>query len=165
MQMDAGLDTGPTLLHAAVPLGPRATAAELHDALAALGAQLILRALREWPAATPQPAEGATYAPKLSRADGELDWRLPAAVLDRRVRALNPWPGTWCRIGGEVLKVLAAEPATGAGEPGTVLPGLVVACGESALRLLRVQRSGRSAMAAEDFLRGAPIAAGTLLGA
>ncbi len=165
MQMDAGLDTGPTLLHAAVPIGPRGTAAELHDALAVLGAELILRALERWPAATPQPAEGATYAAKLSRADGELVWRLPALVLDRQVRALNPWPGTWCRILGEVLKVLAAEPATGEGEPGTVLRGLVVACGEGALRLLRVQRAGRSAMAAEDYLRGSPVAAGTLLGA
>ena len=165
MQMDAGLDTGPTLLRAAVPIGPRGTATELHDALATLGAQLILHALAQWPAATPQPAEGATYAPKLSRADGELDWRLSAAMLDRRVRALNPWPGTWCRIHGEVLKVLAAEPTTGAGEPGTVLRGLVVACGEGALRLLRVQRAGRSAMAAEDYLRGSPIATGTLLGA
>ena len=165
MQMDTGLDTGPTLLRAAVPIGPRGTATELHDALATVGAQLILRALAEWPTATPQPAEGATYAPKLSRADGELDWHLSAAMLDRRVRALNPWPGTWCRIHREVLKVLAAEPATGAGHPGTILRGLVVACGEGALRLLRVQRAGRSAMAGEDYLRGSPVTVGTLLGA
>ncbi len=165
MQMDAGLDTGPMLLRAAVPIRPRGTAAELHDALSALGAEEVLRALEQWPAPTPQPATGASYAAKLSRADGELDWHRPAEALDRQVRALNPWPGTWCRFGGEVLKVLAAEPAPGAGEPGIVLGGFVVACGAGALRLLRVQRAGRAPMPAEDFLRGTPVAAGTRLGA
>ncbi len=165
MQMDAGLDTGPMLLRQAVSVGPCETAAGLHDTLAALGASLIVRALGEAPAAVPQPETGASYAPKLSRADGELDWRQPAEALDRRVRALNPWPGTWCRFGAEVLKVLAAEPVNGAGPPGTVLNGLVVACGERALRLLQVQRSGRSPLAADAFLRGTPVPAGTLLGA
>ena len=165
MQMDAGLDTGAMLLRAAVPIGLRGTSAELHDALAALGAELVVRALREDPRGTPQPAEGASYAPKLSRADGELDWHQPAEALDRRVRALNPWPGTWCRWGSEMLKILAAEPVAGSGQPGAVLGGLVVACGEGALQLLRVQRAGRAPMAAEAFLRGTPIPAGTLLGA
>ena len=163
MQMDAGLDTGDMLLREAVPIGPRGTAAELHDALAAIGATLIVRALAQRPPAIPQPAEGATYAPKLSRADGALDWRQPAEELDRRVRALNPWPGTWCRWGDEVLKVLEAEPADGSGPPGTVLEGLIVACGAGALRLVRVQRAGRSPMMADAFLRGTPITAGTVL--
>ena len=163
MQMDAGLDTGDMLLREAVPIGPRGTAAELHDALAAIGATLIVRALAQRPPAIPQPAEGATYAPKLSRADGALDWRHPAEELDRRVRALNPWPGTWCRWGDEVLKVLEAEPADGSGPPGTVLEGLIVACGAGALRLVRVQRAGRSPMMADAFLRGTPITAGTVL--
>ena len=166
MQMDAGLDTGDMLLRETVPIGERATASWLHDALAAIGATLLLRALAERPRPSPQLAEGASYAPKLTRADGALDWSRPAEELDRQVRALNPWPGTWCPWGAEVLKVLEAEPATWRtkGPPGTVLRGLEVACGEGALRLLRVQRPGRSPMAADAFLRGTPVAAGTVLG-
>ncbi len=167
MQMDAGLDTGDMLLEESAAIGPRGTAARLHDELAEIGARLIVRALAERPPPRPQPAEGASYAAKLTRADGALDWTRSSAELDRQVRAFTPWPGTWCRLGAEVLKVLEAEPATWKtkGPPGTVLRGLEVACGEGALRLLRVQRSGRSAMAADTFLRGSPIAAGTMLGA
>ncbi len=167
MQMDAGLDTGAMLLAGSVPIGPRGTAALLHDELAELGARLIVRALAERLRPEPQPAEGASYAPKLSRADGELHWTGTATELDRQVRALNPWPGTWCRMGDEVLKVLEAEPATKPANvpPGTVLHGLEVACGAGALRLLRVQRPGRAPMAADAFLRGTPVPAGTLLGA
>ena len=164
MQMDAGLDTGPMLLREAAPIGPRCAAAALHDTLAALGARLALQALADPPAPEPQPAEGATYAPKLTRADGALDWAQPAEALDRRVRALNPWPGTWCRLGDAALKVLEAEPAPGAGPPGTVLDGLSVACGAGALRLLRVQRPGRAPMAANAFLNGHPVPPGTVLG-
>ncbi len=163
MQMDAGLDTGAMLLKAAVPIGARATAASLHDSLAQLGATLVLRALAEAPVAEPQPEAGATYAPKLSRADSVLDWTQPAVALDRRVRALTPWPGTTCRLGGEVLKVLEAEPVDGSGAPGTVLSGLTIACGSGALRLLRVQRPGRAPAAADAFLRGQPIPAGAIL--
>ncbi len=164
MQMDAGLDTGATLLREAVSLGPRATAPELHDALAALGARLLLRALDEAPAPVPQPAEGATYAPKLTRADGRLDWTRTAVELDRRVRALNPWPGTYAVLGGEVLKVHDAAPEAGAGEPGVALDDrLLVACGEGALRLLRVQRPGRAPMDAAALLRGLAVPAGTRL--
>ncbi len=164
MQMDAGLDTGAALLRGTVPIGPRETAASLHDALAAMAGPLVLRALAEDPAAQPQSAEGVTYAAKLSRADGALDWRRPAAELDRQIRALNPWPGTWCRLAGETLKVLEAEPAEGTGTPGTVLEGLVVACGTGALRLARVQRAGRASMPADAFLRGTPVAIDTVLG-
>ncbi len=168
MQMDAGLDTGPMLLRGTVPIGPRTTGAELHDALSAMGAALILRALDENPAPTPQPEEGATYAAKLTRADGALDWTHPAAQLDRQVRAFNPWPGTWCRLGDEVLKVLDAVPVPvpgAAGEPGVVLDdALTVACGAGALRLLRVQRAGRAPMDAAAFLRGHPVPPGARLG-
>lgn len=169
MQMDAGLDTGPMLLREAVPIGPDTTAAGLHDALAEMGARLILRALEERPAPTPQPEEGATYAPKLTREDGRLDWSHSAATLDRRARALNPWPGTWTTFGtapdAEVLKVLAARPEPGAGEPGTTLDDrLLVACGTGALRLLRVQRPGRAPMGIDAMLRGRPVPAGTRLG-
>jgi methionyl-tRNA formyltransferase len=164
MQMDAGLDTGPTLLRAAVPITPETTAAALHDTLARLGAELILRALAQPGSPVPQPADGVTYAPKLRRTDAQLDWRQDAAVLARRVRALNPWPGTFCRLDGAALKVLAAAPEPGAGLPGTVLDaGLLVAAGTGALRLLRVQAPGRAPLDAADFLRGRPIPPGTIL--
>ena len=167
MQMEAGLDTGPMLMRGTVPIGERGTTAVLHDELAELGATLIVRALTERPQSVPQPSEGVTYAVKLTRADGALDWTRSAADLDRQVRALNPWPGTWSRFGDETLKVLEAEPGKLITKrpPGTVLRDLTVACGTGTLRLLRVQRPGRAPMAAEAFLRGAPIAAGTLLGA
>lgn len=164
MQMDAGLDTGPMLLQGRVPIGPRATAAELHDSLAALGADLMLQALQDPPAPAPQPAEGATYAAKLTRDSGRLDWSQAAALLDRQVRAFTPWPGAWAMLGTEALKVLRAEPAAGAGLPGTVLDGgLLVACKEGALRLLRVQRPGRAPMEAGALLRGFAIPPGTRL--
>jgi methionyl-tRNA formyltransferase len=164
MQMDAGLDTGPILLQQAVPITEETTAAALHDTLAELGARLALRALAENPPPTPQPAEGATYAPKLSRADGRLDWRQDAAALARRVRALNPWPGTFALLDGKPLKVLAAKPEPGAGAPGTVLDdALLVATGAGALRLLRVQAPGRAPLDAAAFLRGHPIPPGSRL--
>ncbi len=164
MQMDEGLDTGPMLLREAVPLGPRTTASWLHDQLAEVGARLVVRALAEAPHPVPQPVEGATYAPKLTRESGRLAWTQSAAMLDRQVRALNPWPGTFTTLDGEMLKVLDAVPGLGQGEPGEVLDGtLLVACGEGALRLLRVQRPGRAPIAAADMLRGRVVPQGTLL--
>ena len=165
MQMDAGLDTGPILLREAVPIAAAATSAALHDELAELGARLVLRALAEAPTPMPQPAEGVSYAPKLTRADARIDWRRGAAALERQVRAFDPWPGSFTRLGGAVLKVLAAELAAGSGAPGVVLDDrLTVACGAGALRLSRVQLAGRPAMAAEAFLRGHLVPAGTALG-
>jgi methionyl-tRNA formyltransferase len=165
MQMDAGLDTGPMLLAEATAIGARETATTLHDRLAAIGAALVLRALAEDPPAVPQPATGATHAPKLSRNDARLDWRKDAWALDRQVRAFDPWPGTVCMLAGAPLKVLAAEPAEGAGPPGTVIDAaLAVACGTGALRLARVQLPGGRAMEAEKFLRGHPVPPGTVLG-
>lgn len=165
MRMDAGLDTGPMLLREAVPITPATTAAHLHDVLAGLGARLVVRALAEDPPAVAQPAAGVTCAPKLSRESGRIDWRLGAAAIERQVRAFNPWPGSFTVLDGAVLKVLAAEPAEGAGPPGVVLDGsLTVACGEGALRLRRVQLAGRAAMAPDAFLRGHPVPAGTILG-
>ncbi len=165
MQMDAGLDTGPMLLEEAVPLAPATTAAELHDTLATVGARLVLRALAENPWPRPQASDGATYAPKLSRADGRIDWTRDAAAIDRQVRALNPWPGTFTAFGGEPLKVLSAELAAGEGAPGTVLDtALTVACGAAALRLRAVQRPGRTPLDAAAFLRGQPMPPGTKLG-
>ena len=165
MQMDAGLDTGSMLLRQAVPIGPETAAADLLATLGTLGASMIVRALQDAPPPVPQPEVGATYAPKLTREDGRLDWTLPAAVLDRRVRGLQPWPGAWTMLGGEVLKVMRATPEARSGPPGTVLDGaLLVACGTGALRLVRVQRPGRAPMDADALLRGFAVPAGTRLG-
>ena len=166
MRMDAGLDTGPMLARHTLPIGPRATASDLHDGLAAIGATAMLAVLSDMPAATAQPADGVTYAAKLTRDDGRIDWTESATILDRRVRALNPWPGTFTTLAGEVLKVLAAEPADGIGPPGLLLDdGLLVATSAGALRLTRVQAPGRAAMAADAFLRGHAMPAGTRRGA
>ena len=167
MQMEAGLDTGPMLLAEALPIGPRMTMPELHDALSEMGARLIPQVLEAIPAPVPQPDAGATYAPKLTKADARLDWTQPAEVLDRRIRALNPWPGTVTNWGGETLRILAAELSAGEGPPGTVLAvngAPVVACGQGALRLNRLQRAGKAAMPSGDFLRGSPMTVGTILG-
>ena len=164
MQMNAGLDTGPTLLRETVPIGPATTCGTLHDALASLGARLVLRALAEDPPKVLQPAQGATYAPKLTREDGRVDWTRDALVIERQVRAFDPWPGTYTMLGGRILKVLSAEVVSAAGPVGIVLDdNLVVACGVGALRLTRVQLAGRSIMPADVFLRGHPVPAGTAL--
>ena len=168
MRMEEGLDTGPMLLREAVTLGPRVTAASLHDVLAGMGARMVGAALGQFGAgdlvAVPQP-EGATYAPKLTRESGRLDWTLDARTLDRTVRAMVPWPGAFARLGDEVVKVLEAHPEEGAGQPGVTLDGAwLVACGAGALRLLRVQRPGRAPMDAAAMLRGHAVLAGTRLG-
>jgi methionyl-tRNA formyltransferase len=119
MQMDEGLDTGPMLSREAVPITPSTTTASLHDVLAATGARLILTALADPPKPVPQPAEGATYAPKLSRDDGRIDWTRDAAAIERQIRAFDPWPGTFSTLDGKVLKILAAVVTTGSGSPGT----------------------------------------------
>ncbi len=165
MQVQAGLDTGPMLISESVPIGPDTTAASLYDMLAALGARLVLRALAENPPPVPQPEIGVTYAAKLTRADGRLDWTRPVTELDRQVRGLLPWPGAWTALRGETLKVLAARPEPGDGPPGVTLDEtLLIGCGQGALRLVRVQLPGRSPMDAAAMLRGTKIPAGTALG-
>ena len=162
MRMEAGLDTGPMLLKGRLPITDADRVATLHDKLAALGARLIVEALPrlargELPG-EPQPAEGVTYAAKLEKSEAALDWRQTAVVLSRAVRAFDPFPGTVARIEGQTLKVWRAEPAPGAGEPGTVLAanadGILVACGEGALRLVELQKSGGKRLQAADFLHG-----------
>ena len=172
MRMDEGLDTGPMLLDERVAIAPDETAETLHDTLATLGAKLIVSALDGLAAGTlrarPQPDEGVTYASKLTRAEARLDWRKPAGQLARQVRAFAPWPGAWFDHGKEQIKVLAASatPRAGAATPGTILDdALTVACGEGALRLLRVQRPGRAPMDAAALLRGFALPAGTRLAA
>jgi methionyl-tRNA formyltransferase len=171
MQMDEGLDTGAMLRQARTPIGAEDSAQTLHDRLAQIGATEIVAALRDAEAGTasprPQPADGVTYAAKLSREDGRLDWTRPAAALERQVRAFDPWPGAWFEHGGERIKVLAAKPVQGVtGSPGTVAAaGAIVACGEGGLQLLCLQRPGKAPLDAGAFLRGYPLPSGTRLGA
>ena len=170
MQMDEGLDTGAMLRQATTPIGPDDTAQTLHDRLAGIGAGEVVAVLRDLEAGAvtprPQPAEGVTYAAKLARADGRLDWTRPAAALERQVRAFDPWPGAWFEHAGERIKVLAAKPVQGVtGAPGTVVAaGPIVACGEGGLQLLRLQRPGKAPLDAGPFLRGFPMPSGTRLG-
>jgi methionyl-tRNA formyltransferase len=171
MQMDAGLDTGAMLLQEATPIRADDTGATLHDRLAEIGSRLIGEALHQLTAGTlaarPQPADGITYAAKLTRDDGRLDWARPAVDLERQIRAFDPWPGAWFEFRGERIKVLAASAV---GTDASAAPGIVldaapsIACGGGALRLRRLQRPGKAALDAADFLRGFPLAAGTTLG-
>jgi methionyl-tRNA formyltransferase len=158
------------LLQEKIPIPPTTTASGLHDLLAWAGGQLVVAALDGLAAGTlsakPQPREGATYAKKLTREDGRLDWREPAETLLRRVRAFEPWPGAWFEARGERIKVLAAGLAKDAraAAPGTVLDAApTVACGEGALVLTHLQRPGRAAMEAGDVLRGFALPPGTVL--
>lgn len=156
MRMEAGLDTGPVLLRESLPIGPTDTTGDLHDRLAGLGARLIVEALARLDAlvAAPQPEEGATYARKIDKAEARIDWTRPAAEVDRLIRGLSPFPGAWCEAGAERIKLLRSRLAEGAGEPGQVLRGLTVACGEGAVEVLELQRAGARALPAEDALRG-----------
>ena len=168
MQMDEGLDTGPVLLTARVPITQESTAAMLREALADIGARLLVKALPGLMTgtlrATPQAKDGVTHARKLDRQEGRLNWRSPAVQLERLVRALNPQPGVWFEHGGERIKVLAAEVIERAGPPGIILDErLTVACREAALRLTLLQRAGRVPTPAESFLRGYPLPPGTQL--
>lgn len=164
MQMDAGLDTGPILLQRTIPIGAKTTAGELTGELAALGARLMVEALDATPEPRPQPEEGTVYAKKLRREEAALDWRHPAARLERQIRAFDPFPGSHFTHNGERIRVLAADLALGHAVPGTVLDAaLTIACGEGALRPLRLQRPGRGAADTADFLRGFSIPPGTML--
>jgi methionyl-tRNA formyltransferase len=169
MQMDEGLDTGGMLLARKQPILPTTTAGELHDALAALGAALIVPALQGRAdgslSAQPQPSEGVTYAKKLTREEERIDWTQSALSIERQVRAFAPAPGAWFEHAGERIKILAAAPASGSGEPGTVIDALPrIACGDGTLLVTRLQRAGRGAMSAADFLRGFALPVGTKLG-
>jgi methionyl-tRNA formyltransferase len=166
MQMEAGLDTGPVLLRGALEIGAEETTAELHDRLSELGAELIVQALARLDELTPeaQPEEGVTYASKIDKAEARVDWSRPAEEVDRLIRGLSPFPGAWCEVGGERVKLLASRLAEGQGAPGEVLDdALTVACGSGAVSLLRLQRAGKGAQDREVFLRGHPIPRGTQL--
>ena len=168
MQMEAGLDTGPVLMREDTLIGAEETTNQLHDRLAEMGAGLIVEALLalEDLEAEPQPEEGVTYAHKIDKAEAQIDWTQPAAEVDRKIRGLSPFPGAWCEVDGQRVKLLASRMAEGSGTPGEVLNDtLTVACGDSAVELLKLQRAGKGAQEREVFLRGFPISKGQILGA
>ncbi|WP_313951552.1 methionyl-tRNA formyltransferase [Accumulibacter sp.] len=165
MQMDAGLDSGPVLLSESLPIGDDDTGTALHDRLAELGARLIVDVLARVPlTGQPQAEAGASYAAKVDKAEAALDWRLPAKQLARSVRAFNSFPGASCSLDGQVLKVWRAEVVAGEGLPGLILAadrnGLVVACGDGALRLVELQKAGGRRLSAAQFLAGTPVLPG-----
>lgn len=168
MQMDSGLDTGPVLMQEKIPILEDDTTGTLRDRLAELGAKLIVQALDALEAggvrATPQPAEGVTYAAKLGRGEARVDWRESAVSVNRRVRAFNPSPGADARVRGVDLKLWRCATAPGQGAPGEVLEvgrgGLCVACGEGVLVVAELQRSGGRRLPVAEFLRGFPLSEG-----
>lgn len=167
MQMEAGLDTGPVLLMRDTLIAPDETTGSLHDRLAGIGAAAIVAALARLDELTPQPQgdAGATYAAKIDKAEARLDWTRPAVEVDRHIRGLSPFPGAWCDLGGERLKLLGSKLAPGQGAPGEVIAEpLVVACGEGAVQVSRVQRAGKGAMDAASFIRGSGLGIGARLG-
>ncbi|MEX0971180.1 MAG: methionyl-tRNA formyltransferase [Paracoccaceae bacterium] len=161
MQMEAGLDTGPVLARATLDIAPHHTSGDLHEVLAVLGGEEIVKVLANVEKLTPapQPADGITYAAKIDKAEALINWSAPAPAVLRQIHGLSPFPGAWFELLGERVKVLRAELASGQGAPGTRLDdGLSIACKSGAIRLTQLQRAGRGAMAADDFLRGFPAA-------
>ncbi len=156
MQMDAGLDTGPVLMRAATPIGASDTTGDLHDRLAVMGGELIVETLARLDAleAEAQPDTGVTYASKIDKAEARVDWTRPAAEVDQLIRGLSPFPGAWCDIGDERVKLLRSTVTDGAGAPGTHLGGFEVACGDGAVQILQAQRPGKRAMPVAEVLRG-----------
>lgn len=170
MQMDAGLDTGPVIQRQSIPLVGDETGGSLHDQLAALGAKALLSCVRrlaagETLAATRQSGQGVTYAAKLEKSEAEIDWNAPAAILERRIRAFNPWPVAWSMIGAERTRIWRAAVVDRecAAPPGTVLAsgreGIDVATGSRILRLLELQPPGKRRMSAPDYLNARPLPA------
>jgi len=169
MRMEEGLDTGPVLLEKSIAIGPREAAGALTERLAALGAEAVVEALENLASLPPsaQDASRATYAAKVGKSEAAIDWRRSAEEIDRQVRAFEPATGATARLDGELLKIWAAEPVPGHGEPGTVLEAaegrLVIAAGTGALTLRTVQRPGGKRLSAAEFLRGARVRAGARL--
>jgi methionyl-tRNA formyltransferase len=169
MKLDEGLDTGAIAMAERVPIGADATTGALHDELARRGADLMLRALAALEKGqlqlTPQAASGVTYANKVDKSETRIDWTKPWHEVHNHCRGLSPFPGAWCEFAGAGrVKILRTTKGEGSGAPGRVLDDkLTVACGSGAVRLLQLQRAGKQPMAADEFLRGAPIGAGTQL--
>jgi methionyl-tRNA formyltransferase len=172
MKMAEGLDTGPMAMAERIAIGPDTTAGELHDELARLGADLIVRALgaleRGSLQLTPQPEAGVTYAAKIEKNETRIDWTKPWKAVHDHCRGLSPFPGAWLELAGTGpparIKVLRTTKGAGSGTPGTVIDDtFTIACGDGAVRILVLQRAGRQPMKVEEFLRGTPLAAGTRL--
>jgi methionyl-tRNA formyltransferase len=172
MKMDAGVDTGPMLARASVPLAPGDTTGSLTGKLAQLGAGLLVRTLPGWLSgeipAVPQQEEGATYAPRIEKEQGRIDWHEPAAIIARKVRAYQPWPSAFTTWNGQMLKVLRSHAGAGEVEPGTVVPGsrgsAGVATGSGVLWLDEVQLAGKKPTPVNAFLAGARGFVGSVLG-
>jgi methionyl-tRNA formyltransferase len=172
MKMDEGLDTGPICLEQRVAITPEMTSGDLHDALMAVGAPLMVDALAQLEAGTlpmrAQPMAGTTYATKISKAETRIDWTRPASDIDSEIRGLSPFPGAWCEVelGGKLerLKLLRCVRADGSGEPGSILDtDGTIACGAGTVRLIEVQKAGGKVMAARDFLAGQRLVPGLKL--
>ena len=163
MKMEVGLDSGPMLLAQAIDIDAQDSTGSLHDRLAALGARLVVKALEGFDDLVPvkQPEAGVTYASKIDKAEARLDWNQPAAVLARKLRAFNPFPGAVVTLAGEPVKAWRGDTVAASGRPGQVLAadaaGIVVACGEGALRLTELQKSGGRRVTAADFLHGSAL--------
>ncbi|WP_282129104.1 methionyl-tRNA formyltransferase [Roseobacter litoralis] len=165
MQMEAGLDTGPVLARETVDIGPEETTAQLHDRLSALGAVCIVDTLARLDQleAVPQTEDGVIYAAKIDKAEAQVDWEQPAEDVDRLIRGLSPFPGAWTSLGDTRVKLLGSRIAEASGVPGTVrMNPLRVVCGTGAVELTQVQRAGKAAQSAADFLNGSAIEDGTL---
>src|SRR5215213_7997012 len=169
MKMDVGLDTGDVAMAERLAITDSMTAADLHDALAPLGADLMVRVMgalaRGGLQLQKQSEDGVTYAAKIDKAETRIDWQRPAREVLRHIHGLSPFPGAWCEIAGDGeparIKILRCEPAKGSGTPGEVLDdGLKIACGDGAIRILELQRAGKAPMKSADFLRGTPLKAG-----
>ena len=169
MQMEAGLDTGPVLYQETISIAPDETTAALHERLSDLGARSIVQSLKDLSQlqARPQSSVGICYAQKIDKSEAQIDWSLPAEILDRQIRGLSPFPGAWAMLRGERVKFLGSalisceQPLASAG---TVLDDdLGIACGSGALRITRLQRAGKSVQSSADFLRGTPVIAGEQL--
>ena len=166
MKMDVGLDTGDVAMAERLAITDAMTASDLHDALAPLGGDLMVRAMgaleRGMLQLTPQSGDGVTYAAKIDKAEARIDWNKPAREVLRHIHGLSPFPGAWCEMplegAAQRVKILRCEIAGGSGEPGAVLDDrLTIACAQGALRILELQRAGKQPMKADEFLRGTPV--------
>ena len=156
MQMDAGLDTGPALLRETLDIGAEETTGQLHDRLSQMGSALIVRAVADYATLLPQKQSevGVTYAAKIDKAEARVDWTKPAVDVDRLIRGLSPFPGAWCEVAGERVKLLGSRLADGKGAAGQVLFGFTIACGTGAVEITTAQRAGKRAMPADQALLG-----------
>lgn len=165
MKMDVGLDTGDVAMAERLAISDNMTAADLHDRLSRLGADLMVRAMaaleRGGLQLKKQGKDGVTYAAKIDKTEARIDWARPARAVLRHIHGLSPFPGAWSELDAARVKILRCELAKGAGEPGAVLDGhLTVACGDGAIRIIELQREGKARMQASEFLRGVPLKSG-----